>query len=146
MKQDLKNIKTFLLDLDGTLYLSDRLFEGTVSFLNAVRQQGNQFVLLTNNSALSVDVHALKVQKMNIPAGPTEIFTSAAATILYLTDQRAGARIFLLATASVAKVEKACQLILKGMPFIATHADLVCPTENFPVPDCGSIIKMISAA
>ena len=31
---DLRNIKLFLLDMDGTIYLDDELFDGSLDFLN----------------------------------------------------------------------------------------------------------------
>ena len=33
----LKNIKLFLLDMDGTIYLDNKLFEGTKEFLEYVK-------------------------------------------------------------------------------------------------------------
>ena len=33
----LRDIKFFLLDMDGTIYLGDRLFEGTKEFLHHIR-------------------------------------------------------------------------------------------------------------
>ena len=35
----LKDKKLFLLDMDGTLYLGDRLFDGTVDFLKKITKE-----------------------------------------------------------------------------------------------------------
>ncbi len=43
------------------------------------------------------------------------------------------------------KLKKACELINDGVDYIATHCDIFCPTPKGPVPDIGSMIKMIEA-
>jgi HAD superfamily hydrolase (TIGR01450 family) len=45
-----------------------------------------------------------------------------------------------------AKLERATLLLRRGVPFIATHPDLVCPTEYGFIPDCGSMIALLRAA
>ena len=35
--KDLKNIKLFLLDMDGTIYLDDDVFDGVYDFLNKIK-------------------------------------------------------------------------------------------------------------
>ena len=37
---DIKNIKLFLLDMDGTIYLDDRLFDGVIEFLDCIKKRG----------------------------------------------------------------------------------------------------------
>ncbi len=41
------------------------------------------------------------------------------------------------------KLEDACILLNKDIPYMATNPDLVCPTEYGYVPDCGSVSEMI---
>ena len=76
--------KLFLLDMDGTIYLGDRLFDGTLDFLHAVKARGGRYVFLTNNSSRGIDRYLEKLQAMGIAAQPDEFFTSADATIRYL--------------------------------------------------------------
>jgi ribonucleotide monophosphatase NagD (HAD superfamily) len=52
---DLKNKKLFLLDMDGTIYLDDNLFEGTLEFLEYIKSIKGKYMFLTNNSSKSVD-------------------------------------------------------------------------------------------
>ena len=47
-------------------------------------------------------------------------------------------------TVTYEKLEKACTLIRKGVPFWATHPDNNCPTEHGPIPDCGAICAFIT--
>ena len=51
----LKQKKLFLLDMDGTIYLDNDLFDGTVEFLDYVKSIGGKYIFLTNNSSKSVD-------------------------------------------------------------------------------------------
>ena len=51
----LKNKKLFLLDMDGTIYLDNDLFDGTKDFLEYVKKSGGRYIFLTNNSSKSVD-------------------------------------------------------------------------------------------
>ena len=169
------NIDNFLLDMDGTIYLDQRPIDGSVNFIKTLTRKQKSFLLFTNNSSTSSSEYLNNLSAMGINVEPKDIFTSAAATILYLQRQNAGLKIYLLATPSVEaefqqagfnltddspdyvvltfdksitykKLEQACKLLLSGVPFIATHPDLVCPTENLPIPDCGAMTKMITAA
>ena len=47
----LRKKKFFLLDMDGTIYLGDTLFDGIVDFLEHVRASGGKYLFLTNNSS-----------------------------------------------------------------------------------------------
>ena len=40
MKMKLKDKKLFLLDMDGTIYLDNDLFDGTIDFLDEVKAKG----------------------------------------------------------------------------------------------------------
>ena len=48
---DLKKKKLFLLDMDGTIYLGDHLFDGTIDFLKQVKASGGRYLFVTNNSS-----------------------------------------------------------------------------------------------
>lgn len=44
------------------------------------------------------------------------------------------------------KLEDACILLGRGVPFVATNPDWVCPTWYGSVPDCGSVCQMLTRA
>ena len=81
---NLKNKKLFLLDMDGTIYLGDTLFDGTLDFLEYVKSIGGRYIFMTNNSSKSVDKYIEKLAKMSIVATKDDFLTSANATVIYL--------------------------------------------------------------
>ena len=50
---DLSDVRGFLLDMDGTFYLGERLLPGVLDFLEVLRVQGLEYLFLTNNSSKS---------------------------------------------------------------------------------------------
>ncbi|MBQ4544565.1 MAG: hypothetical protein II996_03235 [Oscillospiraceae bacterium] len=58
----LRNKKLFLLDMDGTIYLDNDIFDGTLDFLSHVKSSGGRYVFLTNNSSKGVDKYIEKLE------------------------------------------------------------------------------------
>ena len=84
---DLKNKRLFLLDMDGTIYLDEDLFDGTLDFLDYVKSVGGRYIFLTNNSSKSVDKYIEKLAKLGIASTAEDFLTSTNATVLYLQKQ-----------------------------------------------------------
>ena len=80
----LKEKKFFLLDMDGTIYLDNDLFDGTLDFLSAVKSSGGRYLFVTNNSSKSTDAYVKKLEKIGIAATEDDFLTSTDATCLYL--------------------------------------------------------------
>ncbi len=80
----LRDKRLFLLDMDGTIYEENRLFDGTVALLRRIEELGGRYVFITNNSSRSVEDYVDKVRRMGIRAGREHFFTSTQATALYL--------------------------------------------------------------
>ena len=60
----LANIRCFLLDLDGTVYLEDSWIEGAVDFLRRIEATGRRYLFLTNNSSRGREDYVRKFQTM----------------------------------------------------------------------------------
>ena len=88
---NLKEKKLFLLDMDGTIYLDEELFDGTMDFLNYVKQIGGRYLFLTNNSSKGVGAYVEKMARLGIEATKEDFLTSTDATILYLKNNHPGA-------------------------------------------------------
>ncbi len=80
----LKEKKLFLLDMDGTIYLDDDLFDGTLDFLAYVKRIGGRYLFLTNNSSKGVDKYVEKLARLGIESVADDFLTSTEATIAYL--------------------------------------------------------------
>lgn len=175
---DLKQKKLFLLDMDGTIYLGDTLFDGTLDFLNRVREKGGKYLFVTNNSSRSVTAYVARLEGMGIPAAADDFLTSVDALIWYLRGRYDDALIYAFGTRTFReqlseagfrvtdkleegisllvcgfdteltfqKLEDACILLGRGVDFVATNPDWVCPTSYGSVPDCGSVCEMLFRA
>lgn len=173
-KQDLKQKRLFLLDMDGTIYLDNYLFDGVLEFLAYVKSIGGRYMFLTNNSSRGVDKYIEKLAGMGISSAASDFVTSVNATALYL-KQKQYKKIYVFGTKSLLeqlkdngltvtdsmeegidclcigfdteltfkKLEEACILLGRGVDFVATNPDFVCPTYYGFVPDCGSVCDML---
>ncbi len=92
--------KFFLLDMDGTIYLDNDLFDGTIDFLNRVKEKGGKYLFVTNNSSKSTDAYVKKLESIGIPACEDDFLTSTDATILYIKQKYQGRKFYSFGTAS----------------------------------------------
>lgn len=172
---ELKNKKLFVLDMDGTFYLGDRIFPGSLAFIDRVKETGRDFLFFTNNASKNPEYYIEKLARMGCPIGRRNILTSGDVTLKYLTENHPGKRVYLVGTKlledsfretginlvqedpdivvvsfdltlTYEKVSKACRFIRNGAIFLATHMDYNCPTEDGFIPDCGSICAMVTAS
>lgn len=79
--------KLFLLDMDGTIYIDETLFPGTIPFLNAIREAGGRYLFLSNNSSRSVDAYIAKLARMGIPSVKEDFLTSVDALADHLSKR-----------------------------------------------------------
>lgn len=96
----LKDKKLFLLDMDGTIYLDNDLFDGTLEFLSLVKERGGRYLFVTNNSSKSTDAYVTKLKSIGIDACEDDFLTSTNATILYIKEKYQGRRFYSFGTAS----------------------------------------------
>lgn len=171
----LKNIKLFVLDMDGTFYLGNRLIEGSIGFLEKLKETGREFLFFTNNASRNSAFYVRKLADMGCSVDEKDIITAGDVTIAFLNENYPGSSVYLVGTEflresfikggialtedapdivvfsfdttlTYEKIYKACTFIRKGALFIATHPDLNCPTEDGFLPDCGSMCAMIEAS
>ena len=95
-KTALKNKKLFLMDMDGTIYLDETLFDGTLDFLKRVKANGGRYIFLTNNSSRGTEGYIAKMALMGIEARPEDFVTSADAAIRYLKGTYAPETVYYL--------------------------------------------------
>ena len=100
-KQILASKKLFLFDMDGTLYLGDRLFDFTISLLAEIRRTGGKYLFMTNNSSKSVADYIKKLEKLGISSTREDFITSSQATAYYLHKHHEGQRLYVCGTESL---------------------------------------------
>ena len=171
----LHDLKCFLLDMDGTFYLGDQLLPGSLTFMNLLKNTGRDYLFVTNNSSCDAKFYAEKLARMGWKSSADKVITSGEATALYLEKQKPNAKVYLLGTPQLEtefssrgfiltennpdyviigfdktlnyqKLVTACNLLRVGVPFIATHPDINCPTEAGFIPDCGAMLELIKAS
>jgi len=99
----LSDKKLFLLDMDGTIYLDETIFDGTLEFLDWIKTHGGRYVFLTNNSSKGTASYIEKMARMGIKACPGDFFTSADATIDYIHENKKDSRFYVCGTKSLKK-------------------------------------------
>ena len=97
----LKSMKLFLFDMDGTLYLGNRLYSFTKELLQTIRAQGGRYIFVTNNSSKSVSAYVDKLAKMGIYATEEDFLTSSQATAWYLKKHFPGKTLYVCGTSSL---------------------------------------------
>ncbi len=173
----LARIRHVVLDMDGTIYKGSRLFPCALPFLERLQLLGIGCTFLTNNTSRSKSDYVEKLRLFGIAAGEEQIFTPADSAIIYLRERLPLAKsIAVLGTPSLCRqfeeagfkvgwdapeaviagfdttltYERLCRAaywIGQGLPFVATHPDLICPTDEPTVlVDCGSICAALTAA
>ena len=96
----LREKRLFLLDMDGTIYLDEQLFDGVPEFLRYVRRIGGRYLFLTNNSSRGVEGYIEKMHRLGIDTCREDYLTSVDATIRYLRASLPGKTCYVAGTAS----------------------------------------------
>ena len=169
-----KHKKLFFIDLDGTVYLGDRMIQGADEFISKLKSAGKKYFFISNNSSKAKKDYVEKLERMNIKADEGDIVLSSDGVKAFLKKKEV-TDIFLVSSNSMRQnfldagfrvvshvpefvvlgydteinYQKICRAAIhlnRGVPFIATHADVVCPSEEGPIPDIGSMIAMFKKA
>ena len=170
----LPGIKAVFCDLDGTLYLGDQLIPGAIGFLERCREREIRTFFLTNNSSRSVEQYLDKLNGLGISAAFDEVLLSTHDLLAWLSAKGIS-EIFLVGTTAMRSMlasrglvtdsstpeyvvlgydteityqkltEAACYL-QQGIPLVASHPDIVCPTPQGGIPDVGSFLALLEAA
>jgi len=123
----LSDKKLFLLDMDGTIYLGNRLLDGTLDFLKYIHETGRRYMFLTNNSSKSVENYVEKLGGMGIKSTKDDFLTSTQATVVYLIKYYNNRKIYGLGTKSFRQ-----ELIQSGLNIVEKlEDDISCLVTGF---------------
>ncbi len=161
MSIDWSTVRYVVFDMDGTIYLGDKLFAETPPCLATLEQLGVGYTFITNNCSKSRAEYRQHLLKMGLDVAADSVTTSAQATASLLRARCPGkSKLFVLGAPGLVDdlqaegfvidesdpevvvvgfdlqldYERLCRtayLIKQGLPYLATHPDRVCPT-NLP--------------
>ena len=173
--QALNDVKLFVLDMDGTVYLGNNLIEGSLDFIHKVKETGRNFIFFTNNASRVPSFYKEKLAKMGLEVEESDVVTAGDVTAEFLKTYYPGKRVYLNGTPllensfkvkginlvddepdvavqsfdttlTYEKLDKICRFVRNGVPFVATHMDTNCPTEDGFMPDCGAMCDLITSS
>ena len=170
-----REIRSWLMDMDGVLVHEEHAIPGADRFLNRLRELGTPFLVLTNNSIYTRRDLAARLRASGLDVPEESIYTSALATASFLENQRPGGSAFVIGevglttalhesgyilterspdyvilgetrTYSFEQITRAIRLIAAGARFVATNPDSTGPSADGPLPATGSVAALISRA
>jgi NagD protein len=170
-----REVRSWLMDMDGVLVHEEDAIPGADRFLAALRARDVPFLVLTNNSIYTRRDLAARLRTSGLEIPEERIWTSALATARFLEDQRPGGSAFVIGEAglttalhqagytlterdpdyvivgetrtySFERITHAIRLIAAGARFIATNPDPTGPSPDGPLPATGSVAALISRA
>lgn len=175
MQQDLsalRNKNAFICDMDGVIYHGNRIIPNVPEFVRWLRENGKDFLFLTNSSERSPRELAQKLGRMGLEVDESHFYTSALATASFLASQCNGGSVYVIGEPGLTfalyeagfsmndvnpdyvvfgetrslnyeKIEKAVKLVMNGAKLIGTNSDLTAPAENGIIPACRALVSPI---
>jgi NagD protein len=168
-------IENYLIDMDGVLLREERLIPGADRFVQALKDAGRRFLVLTNNSLYTPRDLAARLSASGLPVPEDAIWTAALATARFLAEQRPGGSAYVIGEAglttalheagyvlaerdpdyvvlgetrtySFERITRGIRLIAAGARFIAANPDPTGPSPDGILPATGSVAALISKA
>ena len=99
----IKTLKCLVLDMDGTIYLGNEPIGDMAGTLAYLRERGIRLCYFTNNSSKNAEDYVAKLTRLGLYDARDTVYTSAMATISYLSAHHPGKRVFLLSAPTVRK-------------------------------------------
>ena len=162
-----REIRSWLMDMDGVLVREEMAIPGADRFLGRLRETDTPFLVLTNNSIYTRRDLAARLRTSGLDVPEESIWTSALATANFLDDQRPNGSAYVIGEAGLTtalyqagytlternpdyvvlgEITAAIRLIVSGARFIATNPDATGPSPDGPLPATGSVAALISRA
>lgn len=124
--EELNKIKLFLFDMDGTLYIGNRIFDFTEQLLESIKSAGKKYLFITNNSSKSVDAYIKKLKGLGINANYDDFLTSSQATAKYLKKHYPDKTLYVCGTQSLK-----CELSENGFTVTDRQSKAECIVMGF---------------
>ena len=170
----LPNIKGLLLDLEGVIYMGDKLVDGALETIKKLKKNNISIRYLTNTTTAPKKSIIKKLKSFDLPVGESDIFSPSIGANIFLKEKNIK-KIFLLANKLLEddfenitidnnspeaiilgdiykdfnweKLNNAFQLITKNNAYIiALHKNKYCKRENNITLDLGPFVKALEYA
>lgn len=174
-KNIIKNKKTFLIDLDGTVYNGGILTNKADKFIEKLLENNLEYFFITNNAHQCAKDISDRLEKIGIKSNKKNIITCSDTTIDYVKTNYKDCSVQLVANDYLKNLFKdngfnitssnpdvvivgfddkltfdtlssAVQNVLNGAVLICTGVDGSIPSDNGILPYTGAICKSIEAA
>ncbi len=164
---------TWLLDLDGVVWLADEPIPRSADAIARLRAEGERVVFLTNNSSATVREYIEKLQRVGVPTPADDLITSAQAAAALcqpgevalvcagpgvdealrargVTTVREGKADVVVVgwhlDFDFARLTAAFDAVHNGARLIGSNDDATYPTPTGPLPGGGSILAAVAYA
>jgi 5'-nucleotidase len=170
-----EDLKSYLIDMDGVLVRGTEPIPGADAFLQRLTVRDAKHLVLTNNPKYTQKDLAYRLSSIGLSLEPQSIFTSAMATVRFLTSQKGNGKVFVIGESGLTDplheagfiitdiepwyvvlgetnsynfqlITTAIRLIARGARFIATNPDPSGPGDGGLVPACGAMAALIEKA
>jgi 4-nitrophenyl phosphatase len=166
---------TYILDLDGVVYLGKNIIPGADRAVDRLRDAGKRVIFLTNNSTRSRESVAERLESLGIRCSGSDVITSAYAASVYIKEQYGPSTIYCIGEQGLVeeleqeghtlsdlnvdlvlvgldkefnyhKLKLGLDNLRAGAGFIATNTDALLPTESGFLPGAGSMVAALKTA
>lgn len=170
-----REIRSWLMDMDGVLVHEEHAIPGAAEFVAGLVERGIPFLVLTNNSIYTRRDLAARLAASGLAIPEDRIWTSALATARFIADQRPNGTAYVVGEAglttalhqagytlterdpdyvvlgetrtySFEAITRAIRLVENGARFIATNPDPTGPSVEGSIPATGSVAALITRA
>lgn len=161
--------------MDGVLVRGRTMIPGADGFINRLKENELEYLILTNNSMFTTRDLSHRLSRIGLDIPAERIFTSAMATARFVESQKPGGTAFVVGesgltqalhevgyvmtdidpdyvvmgeikTYNIDTVTTAIRLIQKGAMFVATNPDATGPEEEGVVPATGALAALVEKA
>ncbi len=169
----LDGLEAIFLDLDGTIYLGGKLIPGALDFLGRCSERGVSRFFLSNNSSRSTLQYREKLSGFGIEVKEDEILLSTHDLLTWLNKNNIE-QTYVVGTKGMCsmleavgintassdpqyvvlgydteityeKLVIASEHLHRGIPLVASHPDIVCPSQGGGLPDVGAFLDLFKA-
>ena len=170
-----REIRSWLMDMDGVLVHEEHAIPGAAEFVAGLVERDIPFLVLTNNSIYTRRDLAARLMASGLAIPEDRIWTSALATARFIADQRPNGTAYVVGEAglttalhqagytlterdpdyvvlgetrtySFEAITRAIRLVENGARFIATNPDPTGPSVEGSIPATGSVAALITRA